>query len=64
MPSAKIYQKMWMEALNHGIGRDYPGKMKAFAKAKIEFVYYGDISGRFLKDIYRIVAQQIQISFF
>jgi len=48
----KEHKAMWLEALTHGIKRDYPGKMNALGKAKIEFVYYGDISNSFLEKNY------------
>ncbi len=41
-------QRLWLEAIESGIQRDFPGKVNAFKSAKIEFVYYGDISNQFL----------------
>ena len=41
-------QKLWIEALRHGIERDHPNKLQAFKDAKVELVYYGDISNTYL----------------
>ncbi len=49
-PSKKDFQKHWLEALRFGIKRDHPDKVAALDKAKIEFVYYGNISNKFLKE--------------
>lgn len=48
-PPKKELQKLWCEALRFGIERDHPGKLTAFKDAKVELVYYGDISNTFLK---------------
>lgn len=48
-PAIKVHEKMWMDAITYGIKRDYPEKLKALGKAKIEFIYYGDISNQFIK---------------
>ena len=49
-PPKTELQKLWIEALRLGIERDHPGKLAAFKNAKVELVYYGDISNTFLKD--------------
>lgn len=48
-PAKNDLQTLWIDSLRHGIQRDHPAKMAAFNSAKIEFVYYGDISNAFLK---------------
>ena len=48
-PPKKELQKLWFEALRFGIERDHPAKLAAFNSAKVELVYYGDISNQFLK---------------
>ena len=50
-PSKKELQRLWIEALRFGIERDHPEKMPAFNKARVELVYYGDISNAFLRDV-------------
>lgn len=51
-PSKDDLRKLWIEALRYGIERDHPGKLAAFKQARIEFVYYGDISNKFLIQTY------------
>lgn len=46
-PKADL-RKLWLDALVHGIKRDAPHALDDFKAAKKEFVYYGDISNRFL----------------
>jgi hypothetical protein len=47
-PPEKPLKKLWLEALRFGIERDRPDKLDAFDAATKSFVYYGDISNRFL----------------
>lgn len=47
-PKADL-KKLWLEALRHAIKRDHPGKLQAFKDAKVELVYFGDLSNAFLK---------------
>jgi hypothetical protein len=49
-PPKKALQKLWIEALRFGIERDHPGNLTAFDNAKVELVYYGDISNAYLKN--------------
>ena len=49
-PPKTELQKLWMEALRFGMERDHPGKLAALKNAKVELVYYGDISNTFLRD--------------
>ena len=49
-PPKPDLQKLWMEALRHGIERDHPEKLQAFKDAKVELVYYGDISNDYLSE--------------
>ena len=51
-PAKNDLQKLWLEALRYGIERDFPEKLEAFKDAKIDFVYYGDISNDYLSKIY------------
>ena len=48
-PDAADLRSLWYGAIRHGIKRDRPRKIEAYNKVKKEFVYYGDISNRFLK---------------
>lgn len=52
-PSATELRNIWIEAIGHGVGRDHPRKLAAFKASKKEFVYYGDISNRYLRSIGR-----------
>lgn len=45
-------QSLWIQAIKHGIDRDFPSKVQEFKDAKVELVYYGDISNAFLSDFY------------
>ena len=48
-PKAKL-KKLWFDAVEAGLDRDYPpSRLAAFKRVKKEFVYYGEISNRFLK---------------
>ena len=48
-PKPKL-KKLWFDAVEAGLKRDFaPSKLAAFRRLKKEFVYYGDISNRFLK---------------
>ncbi len=48
-PKAKL-KKLWFDAVEAGLKRDCaPSRLAAFRRIKKEFVYYGDISNRFLK---------------
>ena len=49
-PAKTDLQKLWIDALRFGIARDHPGKLHAFNSAKVELVYYGNISNQFLSD--------------
>ena len=49
-PSKAKLQKLWYDALSVGFSRDSSiAKQAAFKNAKKDFIYYGDISNRFLK---------------
>jgi len=50
-PPKRELQKLWREALRFGIERDHPEKLQRFKDARIELVYYGDISNAFLSDV-------------
>jgi len=52
-PSAPQLSKLWNAAVRHGIGRDHPQKLAAFKAVKKEFVYYGDLSNRYLRSVGR-----------
>ena len=47
-PPEDSLKKLWVDALRHGIERDHPDKLAAFDRARIEFVYYGNVSNKFL----------------
>lgn len=49
-PGKAELEKLWLEALAHGIARDFPNKMSAWEAATKRFVYYGDLSNRFLRE--------------
>ena len=48
-PNKRALWSIWSDAVEHGIARDRNGKLRAYRKAKKEFVYYGDLSNRFLR---------------
>lgn len=47
-PAKDDLRKLWTEALSFGIERDHPNKLQAFKDARVELVYYGDISNAYL----------------
>lgn len=47
-PAKSQLEKLWFEALSWGIERDHPAKLSALKKARVEMVYYGDVSNAFL----------------
>ncbi len=47
-PSADVTRDLWLSALRHGIERDQPHKLATFDAARKEFVYFGDVSNKFL----------------
>jgi hypothetical protein len=47
-PPRNDLRKLWLDALRFGMKRDHPGKVDALNAAKIDFVYYGDISNKYL----------------
>ena len=49
-PPKQKLKKLWFDAVEAGLGRDFPpSKLAAFKRVKKEFVYYGKISNTFLK---------------
>ncbi len=55
-PSRTDLSRLWRGALRAGLQRDYPGTVKAFAAARTEMVYYGDLSNAFLDPSHDTVA--------
>jgi len=47
-PEKDDLEQLWLDAIEHGIKRDCPDKLQAFQKVNKTFVYYGDISNKFL----------------
>lgn len=48
-PSQADLEKLWFDAVKHGLARDYGlDALQAFDSTNKEFVYYGDISNEFL----------------
>ena len=52
-PSKQRLAKFWIDSLQHGIGRDRPGKLPAFRNARKVHVYYGDLSNAYLRSVGR-----------
>jgi hypothetical protein len=48
-PERPILRRLWLQAVRHGLERSRPDRLARFDAARKEFVYYGDISGRFLR---------------
>ena len=48
-PPKSDLRKLWLDAIRFGIERDHPDSLDDFKHAKVQFVYYGDISNDFLK---------------
>ncbi len=48
-PERPILKRLWISAVRHGLERSRPDRLARFDAARKEFVYYGDISGRFLR---------------
>lgn len=51
-PAKNDLQKLWFDALKFGVERDRPDKLQALGDAKLELVYYGDISNEFLSRVF------------
>jgi len=49
-PAEAEWRKLWRDALAYGVLTDFPDCKKAWQKAKLEFVYYGDLSNQFLME--------------
>lgn len=47
-PPRVALERLWRDSLKHGLQRDFPGKVAAYERTTISFVYYGDISNKFL----------------
>jgi hypothetical protein len=47
-PPRDKLRKLWLDAVKGGLQRDRPDAMADFDRLRIEFVYYGDVSNRFL----------------
>ncbi|MDM4019341.1 hypothetical protein [Roseiconus lacunae] len=52
-PAESVLTKNWTEALRHGIQRDEPNAVEAFDAARIEMIYYGDVSNEYLSRVVR-----------
>lgn len=50
-PKPKL-KKLWLDAIEGGIRRDRPDALDRFKALRIEFIYYGDVSNRFLSRHY------------
>lgn len=47
-PSQSIWQKLWGDAVRHGIERDRPNSLAAWDDCQRDFIYYGDVSNELL----------------
>ena len=47
-PRKPALQDLWFNAIKHGLARDYSHLLKAYRAVPRTFVYYGDVSNRFL----------------
>lgn len=52
-PGKPNLARLWVDALQHGIQRDRPGKTSAFNNATKVHVYYGDLSNAHLRSVGR-----------
>jgi hypothetical protein len=43
-PPKRNLQQLWLEALEHGVRRDFPERMEDFQRARKTLVYYGDLT--------------------
>lgn len=51
-PDKTLLRKLWVRALRHGIERDHSAaKLAKFDGVKLSFIYYGDLSNRFLTSL-------------
>ena len=48
-PSRKVLRQLWISAVRTGIRRSRPERLDRFDAARKEFVYYGDLSNRYLR---------------
>ncbi len=47
-PTKRALRGLWLDALRHGLDRDHGDKLAEFDRARVEFIYYGDINNDFL----------------
>lgn len=47
-PSRSVWQKLWGDAVRHGIQRDRPDALGAWQDCHQDFIYFGDVSNQFL----------------
>jgi hypothetical protein len=47
-PARDALESLWRDALRTGIARDFADRLPALARARIDFVYYGDLSRQVL----------------
>ena len=51
-PAREILEQNWVDAIEHGLGRDdHEDGLRSFRDLQRTFVYYGDISNAFLEGI-------------
>ena len=48
-PERRVLRQLWIGAVRHGLARSRPDRLARFDAARKELVYYGDLSGRFLR---------------
>ena len=50
-PPEDVLRANWIEAIRHGLERDRPEALSALDEARLEMVYYGDVSNAFLSKV-------------
>ena len=48
-PRRSVLRQLWIAAVRHGLERSRPDRLARFDAARKELVYYGDLSGRYLR---------------
>lgn len=61
-PSEHALKGLWFDAIKHGVCRDCKSLLEEYEKVKRTFVYYGDISNRYLKCHGRTYNEQDDLS--
>jgi hypothetical protein len=60
-PAEDVFREVSLAALRSGIERDYPEMLAEYDALDKEFVYYGDVSNRFLQGLGQTYDEQLDV---